>query len=96
MEKAGSITNGERVKIVSLGREVKVSPKSLAWVNKAGYKKEFFVETVTVTIGIGNDHVAELVMDLDAWNALNAGKNIHVTTKKEFIENIKMGFHYVG
>jgi len=96
MEEIRNITNGEIAKVVSLGKEVKVSPKSLAWVNKAGYKKEFFVETVRVTIEIGNDHVAELIMDLDAWNALNAGEKIHVTTKKEFIENIKMGFHYVG
>lgn len=88
MEKTRSVSSNGKIVVVSLGKEVKISPKSLAWVNKAGYKKEFFVETVTVDIGIGNDHVAELIMDLDAWNALNAGENIHVTTKKEFVKNL--------
>lgn len=67
-----------------LGTEIKISPKANICKNKPGFKKEFFVETVSVTIGIGKDHTAELVMTKDAWEALNAGEAIHVTTTGEF------------
>lgn len=67
-----------------LGREIKISPKSNACFNKAGYQAKYYVDTVTVTIGIGNNHTAELVMTKDAWNALKAGENIHITTTEEF------------
>ncbi len=67
-----------------LGMQVKVSPKSMSSINKPGYKLEYLVESVSVTIGIGNDHIAELIMDKDAWIALNNGEKVHVTTMKEY------------
>lgn len=69
-----------------LGREVKITPKANTTINAAGYKHEFFVESVSVTIGIGNDHVADLVMTLEAWKALKAGAKINITTTKQFEE----------
>lgn len=56
-----------------LGKEIKISPNANITINKAGLKKEFFVETVNVLIGIGNDHTADLIMTKDAWEALNNG-----------------------
>jgi len=68
----------------SLGKEVKISPKAHVVLNKAGYNVKYYVDSVSVTIGIGNDHSARLVMSVDAWNALNDGEKINVTTVKEF------------
>ena len=66
-----------------LGKEIKISPKANITVNKAGFKTEFFVETVNVLIGIGNSHTADLIMSKDAWEALNSGEKINITTQKK-------------
>lgn len=66
------------------GKEVKVSPKANACFNKEGYKAEYFTETVSVCIGIGKDHTAELIMTKAAWNALNDGAVVFTTTTEEF------------
>lgn len=70
----------------SLGREIKISPKSNVCLNKSGYKQEFFVESVSCTISIGKDHVADLIMSKAAFDAIRAGEEINVTTSKEFKE----------
>src|SRR5690606_2581004 len=68
-----------------LGREIKISPKSKVSINSPGYKVEFFVETVDVLIGIGNDHTAHLVMEVEAWKALQHRANkIDITTLKKY------------
>ena len=67
-----------------LGKEVRVSPKSHISINKPGFKTEFFVETVSVVIGIGNDHSADLIMSKSAWEALNSGEEVSVITTEEF------------
>ena len=67
-----------------LGREIKISPKANITINKAGFKTEFFVETVNVLIRIGNDHSADLIMTKAAWQALNSGAEIEITTTEEF------------
>ena len=74
----------EILKIRNLGKEIKISPKSHCTINKAGYTATFHVETVTVCIEIGTDHVADLVMSVDAWNALQEGQPVNITTAKEF------------
>lgn len=71
-------------KFVRLGKEVKISPKANACVNKPGHVMEFFVPSVSVNIGIGRDHTADLVMTEEAWKALKAGEDIHITTTEEF------------
>lgn len=68
----------------TLGKEIKISPKSLVTVNKSGLKVEHNTETVALTIGIGEDHVAELIMSKDAFDALNKGEEVSITTLKEF------------
>lgn len=67
-----------------LGKEIKISPKANATMNKPGFKTEFFVETINVCIGIGNDYSADLIMSKDAWLALLDGEKIHITTTEEF------------
>lgn len=78
----------EKLKIptghMALGMPIKISPKSRVSINKAGLKVEYFVETISVLIGIGKDHTAELIMDKDAWEALNNGEQLHITTMKEW------------
>lgn len=78
-------TYGYEIKhFARLGKEIKISPKANITVNKAGFKTEFFVETVNVLIGIGNDHTADLIMSKDAWEALNKGEKINITTTEDF------------
>jgi hypothetical protein len=69
---------------VRLGKEIRISPKACTTVNKAGYKTEFFVETVSVNIGIGKDHTADLIMTVDAWKALLDGEEVNVMTTEEW------------
>lgn len=77
-----------------LGREIKISPKSLTSVStEPGGSIKINTECVSVSIGIGKDHVAWLIMPKAAWNALLAGEDIDITTtedfKKKFGENGK-------
>ncbi len=69
-----------------LGKEIKISPKANVSVNKAGFKAEFFVETVNVVVGIGNNHTADLIMSKDAWESLKKGEPISITTTEQFKE----------
>jgi hypothetical protein len=71
-------------KFDKLGKEVKISPKACVTLNKPGFKTEFFVETVSVNIGIGKDYTADLIMEKRAWEALNLGEEISITTLEEF------------
>lgn len=61
---------------IRLGKKIKISSKAIVTTNPKGLKKEFFVETVEVLIGIGNDHTADLIMTKEAWLALNKGESI--------------------
>lgn len=68
----------------ALGKEIKISPKANVTINKPGFKTEFYVETVNVCIGIGDNHSADLIMSKDAWEALKSGEEITVTTTEQF------------
>jgi len=83
--KKASRTYSQEIKnFGTLGREIKISPKANISVNNAGFKIEFFVDTVNVLIGIGKDHTADLIMAKDSWEALKKGAKISITTTKEF------------
>jgi len=73
----------------SFGKRLAISPKACTSHNKAGFKIEYFVPTVQVLIGIGKDHTGYLVMPEDAWEALNNGETIEITTAKTFRKQIK-------
>lgn len=77
----------EIVNFGSLGKEVKISPKANVTINKEGYEQKFFTESVSVIIGIGKDHVADLIMQRNAWEALKNGEEINITTTKQFKKN---------
>jgi hypothetical protein len=70
----------------SLGRQLRIGSKSHVTINKPGYKQEFFVESVSLLIGIGKDHSADIIMSKEAWEAFKAGEKLDVTTLKEFKE----------
>lgn len=53
-----------------IGREIKISPKSMASVNDSGFALEFYEPTVSMVIGIGNDEIMHLVMSKDAFKSL--------------------------
>lgn len=75
-----------------LGREIKISPKSLTTVStEPGSSIKINTESVSVTIGIGKDHVAWLIMPKAAWNALLAGEEVDVETTERFKK--KFGEH---
>jgi hypothetical protein len=67
-----------------LGKEIKISPKAHISVNNPGYKIEYFTDTVEICIGIGKDHTATLIMEREAWEALNAGAKPNVITTEEY------------
>ena len=67
-----------------LGKQILISPKSHAIINHSGYEVKYHNVSVSITIGIGKYHTAELSMDYDAWKALNDGEEVHITTTKEF------------
>lgn len=71
----------------ALGKRIELGSKTHISKNKAGMKVEFFTPTIQAIIGIGKDHVAYLLMDEDAWKALNKNQKIHVDTLKEFTAN---------
>jgi len=84
-EKPATRTYNQEIEYFTrLGREIKISPKANISINKAGFKTEFFVDTVNVLIGIGKDHTADLIMTKDSWEALNNGAKISITTTEEF------------
>jgi hypothetical protein len=67
-----------------LGKEVRISPKAMASINKPGFKVEFFTETVTVCVNIGENHCADLIMTKSAWEALKSGEQQNAITISEF------------
>ncbi len=67
-----------------LGKRIEIGSTAHVTVNKAGFKKEYFVPSVQLTIGIGKDHTATLIMDTDSWKALKKGQKIDITSLTQF------------
>lgn len=59
-----------------LGKRI-VIPSS-AEVGDAPTKIEYYSPHIEVIIGIGKDHTASLIMDVDAWEELKKGTPTHV------------------
>lgn len=70
-----------------LGKRIEIGSTAHVTLNEPGLKVEFFTPTVDVLIGIGKDHVANLIMDEDAWKALKKGQKISITSLKQFTKN---------
>ena len=78
------VISQEILKLKKLGKEIKISPKTYISVNKENYSITYGTESISINIGIGKNHVAHLTMSLEAWEALNEGQEIKITTLKEF------------
>jgi hypothetical protein len=81
-----SITKAYPENFGALGKRIEFGAKSKVTFNSPGMEVKFFTTTVDVLIGIGKDHTANLIMDIDAWKALNKGDKIHIDTLQEFKE----------
>ena len=66
------------------GKEIKISPKSNAMLHPDRYLAEYFTDTVSVNIGIGDEHTADLVMSKAAWDALQNGAIPNIMTTEEY------------
>jgi hypothetical protein len=71
-----------------LGRELKISPKSNFTVLEPGHKREYFTSQIEVTIGIGKNETASLIMSTDAWEAFKQNEEIIIETTKQFKSKI--------
>jgi len=69
----------------SLGKEIKISPKSNVAVFTGTDTQEPYIEVI---INIGESHTATLRMTVAAWIKLREGEGIKVLTKKQFKENL--------
>lgn len=83
------MSNTKNLDVSSLGGSFRVGNKSLATFNKPGLTVEYKTETVEVTIGIGKDHTASLIMGMDAWEALKEGEQVYIETLQDYIKKIK-------
>jgi len=79
-----SITKTNTISHGSLGKEIKISPKSHVYFNKAGAEFKFVEESVEVLIGIGSDNTARLIMGKSDWESLKNGEEISIDTIKDF------------
>lgn len=61
-----------------IGRRLIIPAKSYVSFNKMGFQQTWYVDTVTICIGIGKDNTAELTMDIESWEALKKGAKIHI------------------
>ncbi len=67
-----------------LGAEIKVSPKSICHIHPAGAKLQYFVETVTVSFGIGKDNTGYIILPKSALDALRSGEKLEITTTEQW------------
>lgn len=75
--------SGETEGFSKLGREIKVSPKSLVRIVGVGIELRSESRSVIVDVMIGV-HKAAFVMSEDAWRALNAGEDIIIQTEQQY------------
>lgn len=73
-------STGKFLRYAKLGKAVKISPKSYATVLDCGASVTYETQSVRVNVGIGKDHVAELMMSKDAFDALNLGAELIITS----------------
>lgn len=73
------------VQIFGLGRELKISPKSVVHKMAPGYKVEHRGESVCVSIGVDGKYTASLIMDVECWEAFVGGAEIKISTMSEFV-----------
>ena len=73
------------IKAHRLARELYISPKTNSFTNEPGAKYEFEGPSISVTLNIGKEHTAELIMSLDAYAAFLKGAEVTIRTHREFL-----------
>ena len=66
-----------------IGRGLVISANAKVHHNKAGYTKKYFVPSIDILIGIGNDHTATLIMDVESHQAFQKGAILHIDLAKD-------------
>jgi len=82
--KVRKVTNSPIQHSARLGRGIKITPKAHINIMLPGYKVEYLIESIEALIGIGPDHTANLIMSVEAWEALRNGANINIMTTEEY------------
>lgn len=80
MTKDVGITNYIPHSKTDLGIEITIPKNATVEINESGLKKEFYVETVELLIGIGKNNTASLIMDIEAFEALKNGELLTFST----------------
>jgi hypothetical protein len=83
------MSDTKNLDVSSLGASFRVGNKSLLSFNPPGTTQTFKEETVEVSIGIGDNHSAKLIMDMDSWEALREGAPVSIETLQGYIKKIK-------
>lgn len=66
-----------------LGRTIAIPQEASVIIDKPGRKVAYDWTTVRVSIGIGKDHFAEVVMSENAWEAIKGGAKININLVEE-------------
>lgn len=86
------ITPTATTKVAALGRVIRIGKKALATVSAPGASYKFEVPSVGLTIGIGKDHMAFLLMTEEAWEELKSAniseEDISITSIQDYIKQI--------
>jgi hypothetical protein len=61
-----------------LGVQIVFPSESIVSFNPPGYKVAYHVKTVNVSVGIGKDHTADLIMSEEAWEVLKSGAVVNI------------------
>jgi hypothetical protein len=84
------ITPKKTIQTTSLGRAIRFGVRSKVVIDEPGTNIEYLVNSVNMTIGIGNDHIAHLTMTEEAYLALQDPDNrISIETIQDHIKQIK-------
>lgn len=79
-------------KVGALGKVIRIGKKALATVSAPGASYTFEVPSVCVSIGIGADHMAHLIMTESAWEELkseNIGEeDLSIDSIQDYIKQI--------
>jgi len=72
-----------------LGREILIPSEASVSFNPPRYKVAYHVKTVNVSIGIGKDYCADLIMSEEAWKALKSGSEVNINLEYKSFSNLQ-------
>lgn len=75
--------------IVKLGKEIKISPKSVGLMTNPNHTEEFKSIMVKIEFSVGQGMMGYLFLELDALMALQQGTKPKVTTHVQLKKSLK-------